>query len=56
MGGKTMQQIAYEVGFATSNHFNRVFRQITGVSPNAFVKMTESLSLPETGQEKRTQL
>lgn len=37
-GGKTMQQIAYEVGFATSNHFNRVFRQITGVSPNAFVK------------------
>ena len=37
-GGRTMQQIAYEVGFATPNHFNRVFRQITGVSPNAFVK------------------
>ena len=38
MGGRTMQQVAYEVGFATPNHFNRVFRQITGVSPNAFVK------------------
>lgn len=37
-GGRTMQQVAYEVGFATPNHFNRVFRQITGVSPNAFVK------------------
>ena len=37
-GGRTMQQVAYEVGFATPNLFNRVFRQITGVSPNAFVK------------------
>lgn len=37
-GGRTMQQVAYEVGFATPNHFNRVFRQITGVSPNAFVE------------------
>ncbi|WP_177865599.1 AraC family transcriptional regulator [uncultured Bacteroides sp.] len=37
-GGKTMQQIAYEVGFTTPNNFNRVFRQITGMSPNAFMK------------------
>lgn len=37
-GGKTMQQIAYEVGFSTPNNFNRVFRQITGMSPHNFVK------------------
>lgn len=34
--GKTIQQIAYEVGFSTPNHFNRVFRQITGMAPGAF--------------------
>lgn len=35
---KTMQQIAYEVGFNTPNNFNRVFKQITGVNPSAFCK------------------
>ena len=35
---KTIQEIAYEVGFNTPNNFNRVFRQITGMSPNAFMK------------------
>lgn len=35
-GDKTMQQIAYEVGFNTPNNFNRVFKQLTGVNPSAF--------------------
>lgn len=37
-GGKTMQQVAYEAGFSTPNHFNRVFRQVTGMSPGVFFK------------------
>lgn len=37
-GDKTKQQIAYEVGFNTSNNFNRVFKQITGVSPTTFCR------------------
>lgn len=35
-GGRTLQQVAYEAGFSTPNHFNRVFRQVTGVSPGVF--------------------
>lgn len=35
-GGRTMQQVAYEAGFSTPNHFNRVFRQVTGMSPGVF--------------------
>lgn len=35
-GGKTLQQVAYEAGFSTPNHFNRVFRQVTGMSPGVF--------------------
>lgn len=35
---KTMQQIAYEVGFNTPNNFNRVFKQIMGVNPSVFCK------------------
>ena len=37
---KTMQQIAYEVGFNTPNNFNRVFKQMLGTSPGAFYKRT----------------
>lgn len=37
-GNKTMQQIAYEVGFNTPNNFNRVFKQIIGVNPSTFCK------------------
>lgn len=36
---KTLSEIAYEVGFSTPNNFNRVFKQITGMSPGQFVKM-----------------
>ena len=37
-GGKTMQQIAFDVGFSTPNNFNRVFKQITGTSPGGFLR------------------
>jgi len=37
-GDKTMQQIAYEVGFSTPNNFNRVFKQMMGVNPSVFCK------------------
>lgn len=33
---KTMQEIAYDVGFNTPTHFNRVFKQILGSSPSQF--------------------
>lgn len=33
---KTLQEIAYMVGFSSPNHFTRVFKQLLGVSPNAF--------------------
>ena len=36
-GGKTMQEIAYETGFNTPNHFNRVFKQVTGKSPKKYI-------------------
>lgn len=35
---KTLQEIAYEVGFNSPNNFTRVFKQLLGVSPNAFLK------------------
>lgn len=37
-GGKTMQQIAFDVGFSTPNNFNRVFKQITETSPGGFLR------------------
>ena len=37
-GGRTLQQVAYEVGYSTPNHFNRVFKQVTGVSPSTFFR------------------
>lgn len=38
-GEKTMQEIAYEVGFNTPNNFNRVFKQITGKSPKMYLHL-----------------
>lgn len=32
----TVQEIMYQVGFATKSNFNREFRRITGVSPSAW--------------------
>jgi AraC-like DNA-binding protein/mannose-6-phosphate isomerase-like protein (cupin superfamily) len=43
--GKVLD-ICYDVGFNNVNHFNRVFRQQTGVSPRDFRKM-ERKGLPE---------
>lgn len=34
---KTLQEIAYEVGFNSPGHFTRVFKQLLGTSPNAFI-------------------
>jgi AraC-like DNA-binding protein/ligand-binding sensor protein len=31
-----VSEIAYDVGFQSLTHFNRVFRQVTGLSPTAF--------------------
>lgn len=39
-GDNTMQEIAYKVGFNTPNNFNRVFKQITGKSPKAYISGT----------------
>lgn len=36
-GEKTVKEIAYDVGFSTPNNFNRVFKQITGLSPKAYL-------------------
>ena len=42
---KTIQEIAYEVGFNTPNSFNRVFKQITGTAPRMYLQRDDD---PET--------
>ena len=37
-GEKNMKQVAYEVGFNIPTNFNRVFKQVTGMSPSEFLK------------------
>lgn len=37
-GEKTLKQVSYEVGFSVPANFNRVFKQITGMSPTEFLK------------------
>ncbi|MBD5355406.1 MAG: AraC family transcriptional regulator [Bacteroides sp.] len=41
---KSIEQIAYEVGFSSPNTFNRVFKQIIGTSPTLFCKTLLSLN------------
>ena len=36
---KSIQEIAYATGFSTPNSFNRVFKQIVGKSPKAYMRM-----------------
>lgn len=36
---KTVSQIAYELGFQYSQHFNRLFKKNTGLTPNEYRKM-----------------
>jgi AraC-like DNA-binding protein len=31
-----ISEVAYEVGFQSLTHFNRVFRKLTGESPSAY--------------------
>ena len=37
---KSVSQIAYDLGFQYSQHFNRVFKRNTGLSPNEYRKST----------------
>lgn len=37
-GEMTMKQVAYEVGFSTPSHFDRVFKQLTGMTPGLYTK------------------
>jgi AraC-like DNA-binding protein/ligand-binding sensor protein len=47
-----ISEIAYDVGFQSLTHFNRVFRQVTGQSPTAFRRSKSSVrSLRKTGLE-----
>lgn len=35
-GKKSIQEVVYEVGFNTPNNFNRVFKQLTGMTPKNY--------------------
>jgi AraC family transcriptional regulator, transcriptional activator of pobA len=37
--GKSINEIAYELGFKYPNHFSRIFKQKVGVSPNKYRKL-----------------
>lgn len=37
--GKTVSQIAYELGYQYSQHFNRIFKKNVGYTPNEYRKM-----------------
>lgn len=34
--GKSINEIAYELGFKHPQHFSRMFKKNTGLSPNAY--------------------
>jgi AraC-like DNA-binding protein len=36
---KSINEIAYELGFKYPNHFSRIFKQKVGVSPNEYRRM-----------------
>ena len=38
MTGKSLGEIAFELGFSDSNYFGRQFKKITGSSPNEYRK------------------
>ena len=40
-GDMSVTQIAYEVGFESLSYFNRVFRQLTHLTPSEFLRMAE---------------
>lgn len=37
-GNHTIQQIAFDVGYSSPNHFNRVFKELMGTNPTAFFR------------------
>lgn len=37
-GERTMQELAYDVGYSSPNHFNRVFKEMMGMSPMEFFR------------------
>ena len=48
-----ISEIAYDVGFQSLTHFNRVFRQVNGQSPTAFrTSKSAARSLRNTGAER----
>ena len=44
--GKTISQIAYDLGFQYSQHFNRVFKKNVGYTPNEYRRMHSSKNIP----------
>jgi AraC-like DNA-binding protein/ligand-binding sensor protein len=52
-----ISEIAYDVGFQSLTHFNRVFRQVTAQSPTAFrVSKSVEHSMPKSGSSRPWQL
>lgn len=47
-----VSEIAYEVGFQSLTHFNRVFKQITGESPSNYRDHLKTI-MPKSGGEKQ---
>jgi AraC family transcriptional activator of pobA len=37
--GKTVNEIAYELGFKYPQHFSRFFKQHVGYSPNEYIQL-----------------
>lgn len=40
-GDRSIQEVAFEVGYNSPNHFNRVFKQILGMTPHDYLRPIE---------------
>lgn len=40
-GERSFQEIAYDVGYTSPNHFNRVFKEMMGMSPSTFFSLKD---------------